>query len=298
MVVNGKSYIGSTIDFKRREYQHRTWLANNIHDNADMQTEFNKTHKMDFEVLEVIKDADGPILVEREKYYISKFGNVYNKLVPTQNKCVKPVYQFGLDGTFISEYSSVYSAAQVLGISVSNIVHAAQENEKFTRTAGGYFWRYTKTIVFTKDRREHEIHVYDIEGNYITSYPTYKECAKAFGIYGRNKDSGIIHRIIRGESCSFNGYRFSHKKVNKLDNTGLLSIKCFFPIVQIAADKKTKLHVYATAKEAAKAIGINSSSRITDAAAKGTKCKGFYWTRLGTKWSELLESPEDTKATK
>lgn len=297
VVVNGRSYIGSTINFKRREYQHRNTLINNVHDNADMQAEFNKTHKMDFEILEVINDADGEVLVEREKYYISKYKNVYNKISATQNKCVKPVYQFDLDGNYVAEYSSVHIAAQVVGISVSNIVHAAQENEKFTRTAGGYFWRYTKTISFDKDRRLHEIHVYDLEGNYVTSYPSYKECAAAFGLIEKRKDSGIINRIIRGKSCSFKGHRFSYEKVNKLDNSKLLSVKCFYPVVQIAPDKKTKLKVFATCKEAARAVGVKSSSNIAYAAARGTRCKGFYWTRLGTKWSELLESPEGTEAT-
>ena len=297
VVVNGKSYVGSTLDFKRREYQHRTWLENNVHDNPELQAEFNKTHKMDFEILEEINDADGCLLIEREKYYIQKLGNVYNRCAPTQNRCVKPVYQFDLDGKFISEYSSVHAAARILGISVSNIMHAAQENEKFTRTAGGYFWRYSKNISFKKDRRESEIHVYDIEGNYVISYVTYKDCAKAFGINNRRSDSGIIQRILRGKSCSYKGYRFSRNKVKKLNNQELLSVKCFFPVVQIAADKRTKLHVYATAKEAATAIGVKSSSEITNAAANGTKCRGFYWTRLGTKWSELLESPEGTEAT-
>lgn len=297
VVINGKSYIGSTVNLKRREYQHRTWLESNCHDNSDLQTAFNKTHEMTFEVLEEISEADGSLLIEREKYYIQKFGDVYNKIAPAQNKCVKPVYQFNLDGTFVSEYSSVHEAARILGVSVSNIIHAAQENEKFTRTAGGYFWRYTRNISFVKDKREHEIHVYDIEGNYVMSFPTYKECAKAFGINERRKDSGIINRIIRGKSCSYKGYRFSYEKVDKLDNQKLLSVKCFFPVVQIAADKKTKIRVYATAREAAVNLGVKSSSEITYAAAKGTRCKGFYWTRLGTKWSELLESPEDIEAT-
>ena len=106
---------------------------------------------------------------------------------------------------------------------------------------------------------------------------------------------GRINRVCRGLAASYKGYRFSYNKCNKLNNNKLLSIKCWFPVVQIAPDKKRAISIFDTAATAAKQFNIKSSSEITYAISSGRKCRGYYWTRLGTKWSELLEHPEDAK---
>lgn len=57
---------------------------------------------------------------------------------PETNILVKKVYQFSKDGEFIREFNSTAEAASTLGISQSNIIHAAQENELLTKSAGGF----------------------------------------------------------------------------------------------------------------------------------------------------------------
>lgn len=295
--INNKSYIGSSFCIRQRWNQHKSDLKCRRHDNPYLQRAYDKYGNIKFELLEEMPNASDVELRERENYYTKLYHAEYNIQDSITHFNVKSVYQFDLTGKLLKVYPDVYTAAEELGISSSNIVHAAQENEKLTRTAGGYFWRYTPEIKVEKDKRWHEIHVYNIEGDYIWTFKSSKDCVEQMNLPGGKDACSRINRVCRGLATSFGGYRYSYEKVSKLDNSKLLSIKSWFPVVQIAKDKKTKLHVYERASVAARVLKLNANS-ITDAANRGTMHGGFYWTRLGTKWSEMLESPEDTKATK
>lgn len=76
---NGKIYIGSSVRFKSRAYQHVTELEKGIHKNKFMQNDFNKcgSEVFMFEVLEVVKDKHNRKDVEQT--YIDKvFDNCLN----------------------------------------------------------------------------------------------------------------------------------------------------------------------------------------------------------------------------
>ena len=296
VIVEGKSYIGSSIDVRRRWSQHRRTLEAGTHDNVKLQEAYNRSRVVEFELLEELKDADASVLSDRESYYIKKYNAEYNIKPATKNTNKKRVYQFDLSGKLITSYSSAQIAATANSISVSNIVHAAQENEVSTKTAGGYYWGYVDSITISKDERKHDIHLYDLMGIYIRSYESLDSCISDLKIPGERRDAmSRINRVARGLSASFFGYRFSYEKLDHLDNSKLLSIKCWYPVVQIAPDRKTLVRVYETAAVAARSLGIKTSSEITYAASTGRKCRGYYWVRLGTKWSELLEHPEGTE---
>lgn len=295
--INNKSYIGSTVNIHQRWKQHKTNLNCNRHDNQYLQNAYNKYGNAKFEILENMPNATDIELRNRENYYMKLYHAEYNIQNSITNFNIKPVYQFDLNGNLIKRFSSVYEASMELHISASNISHAAQENEKLTRTAGGYFWRYTTQIKFDDDKRWHKIHVYNLLGYYLWTFKSSKECIEQMNLPKGKDASSRINRVCRGLACSYGGYRYSYEKVSKLDNSKLLSIKCFYPIIQISEDKKTLLNIFEKSSIAAEILGINGNC-ITSAANKNSKYKGFYWTRLGTKWSELLESPKDTKTTK
>ena len=295
--IDGKSYVGSSVNINQRWKQHRTNLKCGRHDNPYMQNAYNKYGNVKFELLEEMPGATDEELREKEAYYLKLYSAEYNIQEPTTNFNIKPVYQFDLNGKFLNMYPDIYTAAEELGISSSNIQHAAQENEKTTRTAGGFFWRYTKEITFEKDKRWHEIHVYSLLGDYIWTFKSSKDCVEQMNLPKPKDAPSRINRVCRGLAASYGGYRYSYEKVAKLDNSKLLSIKCYYPIVQIAEDKKTRINVFERASIAAEVLEFDSNC-ITDAANRSIKYRGFYWTRLGTKWSELLESPKGTKATK
>lgn len=291
ITINSKIYVGSSFDILRRRTQHKSDLKRQRHDNPYLQAAYNKYGEFRFEVIKVFQNITDEELRKEEKYYKELLNAEYNIQDPETNFLRKKVYQFNLQGELINQFDSCSEAAQALNISTSNIMHAAQENEKVTRTAGGYFWRYTPECIFNPDKRTKPIHVYNIEGYYIKTFNTFKECAESLDI-----SVDIINRIHRGLSASSKGFRFSLKKVDKLDNSQLLKIKQGYPVVQISADGKNKIKVWNTAAEAGRYFKCKSYE-ITQACQKNRKAKGYRWTRLGTKLSELLEYPEDYLAT-
>lgn len=295
--INNKFYIGSSNNIKIRWRQHKSDLKGGRHVNPYLQNAYNKYGKVQFELLEEMPGATDEELRVKEDFYLKLYKAEYNIQDPKTNFNIKPVFQFDLEGNFIKEYPDAYSAAETLGISASNIQHAAQEHEKDTRTARGYFWRYTSEITFEKDKRWHEIHVYNIKGEYLKSFKSSKECCMQMNLPKGKDAPSRINRVCRGLAASFGGYRYSYSKVDKLDNSKLLLIKSWFPVVRISEDKKTVLGIYETSKAAAKELEFNANC-ISDAATREDRYRGYYWTRLGTKWSEMLESPEDIEATK
>jgi group I intron endonuclease len=70
-IINGKLYIGSTINFAKRKADHFFTLRNNKHVNSHLQRSYNKYGEENFifEVIERIENLD--ILIERESYWIN-----------------------------------------------------------------------------------------------------------------------------------------------------------------------------------------------------------------------------------
>jgi group I intron endonuclease len=74
-IKNDKIYIGSTINFKNRFYQHIRELNKGIHHSAKLQKSWN-IHSQDnfvFEVLEIANNLDRESLYELEQKYLDEF---------------------------------------------------------------------------------------------------------------------------------------------------------------------------------------------------------------------------------
>jgi len=78
--INGKSYIGKTVDLHKRIVTHLWRLENGTHPNPHLQRAFDKygKNRFVFEVLERCREED---LSDKEMFFINKynsFGNGYN----------------------------------------------------------------------------------------------------------------------------------------------------------------------------------------------------------------------------
>lgn len=82
-LTNGKSYVGQTVDFKRRKHEHFYDLKNGLHRNDHLQKSYNRYGKdsFRFEILQEVIVPDTVIkridyqryLIPFEQYWIDKF---------------------------------------------------------------------------------------------------------------------------------------------------------------------------------------------------------------------------------
>lgn len=134
---NGKRYIGSSKNIRQRLWSHRAELRHNKHENAHLQSAWNKYGECNFDyyIMEICNES---MLLEREQEYINNMKPEYNinqetqrppctensrrkqsetrkrlyaegKLQPSFKRITTYVYD--LDGNFIREYSSMKDAA-------------------------------------------------------------------------------------------------------------------------------------------------------------------------------------------
>jgi group I intron endonuclease len=76
--INGKYYIGSSSDLKRRLGQHKCMLKHNRHDNQHLQNAWNKYGKKQFEFSIVKEIADKSNLLTEEQIFLDNNLDGYN----------------------------------------------------------------------------------------------------------------------------------------------------------------------------------------------------------------------------
>lgn len=175
---NGKIYVGSATNIRKRWKSHRNRLRRNTHDNYHLQNVYNKygMEIFDWGLLEKVENKE--LLFSREQFYIDDLKSYdrtvgyninryatspYKRIVKdstrkkqsqikkgvkrdedTKNKILKTLYKkvYQLDTEtldVINEYSSVKEAGVRTGISKELISQCARGVSK---TAKGYYWTY------------------------------------------------------------------------------------------------------------------------------------------------------------
>jgi len=77
--VNGKKYVGSSVDVRGRMYKHRNHLLQGIHKNAHLQAAFAKYGEAAFSV-SMIEECAKAALLGREQHHIDAVRPEYNVL--------------------------------------------------------------------------------------------------------------------------------------------------------------------------------------------------------------------------
>lgn len=87
--VNGKFYIGSTVNLHKRLQRHRYDLRRNAHHNQKLQNSWNK-HTEDAFSFEIIEFVLPPFLLEREQYWLDKLRPWSNKGLNIAQNAMSP----------------------------------------------------------------------------------------------------------------------------------------------------------------------------------------------------------------
>jgi hypothetical protein len=161
----------------------------------------------------------------------------------------KKVCKFSLCGEFLDEYDSITQASEINNLFIENISRCCLGK---ANTHGGFFWSFKKeNNYFIKDRRNKEIHQFDLDGNLINKYASITEAAL---------NTGIIHSHI---SLCCNGVLLKIKKTyfRYCDNIFPLKSKKLTnrPILKIESDNIIE---FESLKKASEVLNISTKNII------------------------------------
>lgn len=209
--VNGKRYIGSSNNIRKRLWKHRSLLRHNKHENPYLQNAWNK-YGEDMFAFAVIETCETDVLLEREQYYIDTLKPEYNIDVSTTHDHLNPetiekmrkrrreqldngeiklswkeIHQYDLDGNYIQSFKSIGDAAKSSGIHVCSIERFL--NGKYKK-GGDFLWsleKVEKMPPYIKPKRKDsnkskkQIHVFNDAEDYV--FDGAKECAEYFKVH-------------------------------------------------------------------------------------------------------------------
>lgn len=186
--INGKQYVGSSVNIKKRLRRHRTLLRNNKHDNRYLQNLYNKHKTCEYSILEIYNLFMTSLeLRTKEKEWVDKLNAELNLDDPIKGIggfCEKFVYQFDLEGVFVKEWKSAMVAARTLNISYNAIHACANPKVTVSKTAHGFQWSYQKEspgkyICNTGSNLEtRTVYLYNLRGEFYMSFNSLSDCAR------------------------------------------------------------------------------------------------------------------------
>lgn len=267
-LVNGKSYIGQSINIEERWKRHKQ-----ARDDFAIHQAFKK-YGLDSFSFEVIEECDPSLLDEREQFWIQYFDSFkkgYNMNEGGSNHVGqdkgKKVYQYSLSGELLATYKSALEAHRQTGIDHASICNCCRKQQSH---CGGYIWRYEEEIpdlAVNLKNTQRPIYQFSKEGILIQSYSSLAEAALKTGI---NK-VGICN-VCKKKAKTAGGYLWSYEPtIEQLDYAYKKQ-----GVIQLSLQNKEINH-YKSISEASQVTGVGISS-ISSA------CSGRYKTAGGYKW--------------
>lgn len=268
--LNGKCYIGQSIDIKMRWIQHLYCGKNGIQKGKLYPAMFHDgIDNFQFEVLEECNLSQEE-LNNKERYWINHYNSFNNGYNSTPGGQGEDSWQY--DPSLIRQlWDEGYTTGEIVKIvgcsrsTVSSRLKGYKDFNTYTshKRSCGYNSPFRVLEEMTEKQLQYfgkrvQVHQYSLLGDYIASYPTLEDAAKAVG--GKYPEN--IGECFRGSlHKTAYGYQWSQEKVDKMKPTSTpkgklvhcLETDSYFPSV----------------KEAAQWCGLKSSSSIKD------YCRGY-----------------------
>lgn len=283
--VNGKIYVGQSVNIKQRWAEHKANLRNNKHENLYLQNAWNKYGEENFS-FEIIEKCNQDELDDKETFWISECNSYINfvnahgynlTIGGGGTRKIHKVSQYDLSGKFIKEWDNGIIAGENTGISIASIYGSCIHRLSY---AGNYIWLYSDEV--TKELlaqrlskiKCRKVLQYDKFANFIREWDSLNQIDKELGF---NPVQCVNHTT---SSC--HGYIFKYKDdpleiteeyCNKVRNLCKnINNKPFYQV-----DKEGKIiNRYNSLRDA---VDAGWSERMVNECCRGLRNnhKGFIW---------------------
>lgn len=204
------------------------------------------------------------------------------------NSTCIPVVQYSLDGKELNRYKSSASAAKIVGCSHTAIADACKK-KKHVHSIKGFVWRYeddplTQKEIDSLHTAKSRVVQYSLTCERIREFDSMNEAEKFTGA-----NHAAISQCCRFEIESAGGYQWRYSN----DDSPTKAVKggCQVKVAQYERDMVTFIRIWDSIAEAARALGMKSTSHITSV------CKGRRNTTGGYNWKTMenhLKMAEET----
>ena len=188
--VNGKVYVGQSVDITSRWKSHRSELKRGIHYNDHLQRAWNKYGENNF-TFTVIEECKKDDLNDKEIYWIDYFKsceyeNGYNSSIGGAGDILyRPILQFSLSGDFINEWKNSREASIKTDTPQQGIYGSCVKKYKHSRS---YIWVYKDDYAdsssldwYLSNQKTKNINQYDLYGKYIKTWKNHAQIKKSLG---------------------------------------------------------------------------------------------------------------------
>lgn len=256
--INGKSYIGQTVDYKSRVWQHMRCYEKEDCKFHDAIKEFGSDN-FDWEVLETCNGKEKANDLERK--YIELFNSYRNGY--NDNKggvgghnaraivCLKP------DGEFVKRYDSA-SDAEKDGFNNVNVLLCCK-NKLYTcknhlfMFENDYKENGAKQYVKPESSSKRKVIQCDLDGNFISRYDSVQEASEKTGA-NRTTISGVLSQKYK----SANGFIFVYEEDFPIKDLSVYQKKKKGrKVAQIDIESGEIVNVYDRIADAGRALGVN-----------------------------------------
>lgn len=216
--INGKCYIGQSVDIDRRLKEHFMPSKYNnpsrIEYNYAINIAIRKYGIKNF-TLEIIEQCSEDQLDEKECYWINyydSYNNGYNSTLGGRKGPHSPkpqIYQYDIQGNFIAEYKDGYEAAYKNNFSYENIrkvIDTKRKNGRYA-TFNNYQWLTTKYEKITDAYNGNPIIVFNFEGKKIGFYESTELAAKEMNEQEATIRKSCIHHNTTGRYAQYRYWR-------------------------------------------------------------------------------------------
>lgn len=292
--INGKIYIGQTIDEERRKLEHfkakddfyfhralrKYGMDNFQYDVLYSSTEINNKN----EIIDVLNKLETEYILKYNSYK-SEFG--YNQTKGGNSTYpidkFKPIQQLDLCGNVLNEFESIQEAFRHLKHRPSGKITLCCQGKRGSFL--GFKWRYfdvterSKYPEFKPINNKTAINKIDpITGDILNTYESIAEACRDNNIVTNRGSNSSIIACCRGKYKTVYGYRWEFVDKTKLSivNNSVSNSNCP-KAVQKLNEKGEVIEEFLSISDASENTGISRVNIKSCCSGKSITAGGFYW---------------------